>query len=79
MNRKKALEKFLNSEVQTLALGLYLWRDKYYEVLPHSLTRKRHNWSQFIKLDDRFSMREASRDVLKRYYPQVLHGVSIDK
>lgn len=82
MDRQKALEEFLNSGVEKLALGLYLWRGKYYEVLPSRLTTVRHNWSGFVRLEHKgkvWMMREASDDVLKRYYPKVLQDKHFKK
>lgn len=73
-DRQKCLEEWLNSDVVKLALGLYLWRGRYYEVLPHSLTIKRHNWSGFIRRSYKkktYMVREASDDIVKQYYPEV--------
>lgn len=81
-NRQKALEEFLNDEVQKLALGVYIWRGKYYEVLPYERTLKRHNWSGFVRahLDDKiFMIREASDEVLNRYYPKIWEQLHIQK
>lgn len=74
-NRQQALEAFLNDEVERKALSLYFWRDRYYEVLTYRQTLKRHNWSQFVTIPGGFKMREASEDIIKKYYPKV----SIDK
>ena len=82
MDRKKCLEEWLNSEVSQLALGLYLWRDRYYEVLPHSLTLKRHNWSGFIRRHYKgktYMVREASDQIVKEYYPKVWTDQQVKK
>ena len=74
MDRQKALELFLGDKVYPEHLGLYLWRERYYEVLPSRLTRKRHNWSGFVRLEHKgktWMMREVSDDVLKKYYPEI--------
>jgi hypothetical protein len=75
LNRQQALEEFLNDNVVKLATGLYTWRGKYYEVLTYTKTLKRHNWSQFITIEGGYRMREASLDIIKKYYPKV----TIDK
>lgn len=74
MDRQKALEEFLGDKVAPLTLGLYLWRNRFYEVLPSRLTKIRHNWSGFVRLEHKgktWMMREASEDIIKKYYPQV--------
>lgn len=73
--RQQALEEFLNDSVEKLAVGLFKWRGRYYEVLPYRMTLKRHNWSQFVRLGEGFMMREASNEIIKKYYPKV----TIDK
>jgi len=81
-NRQKALEEFLNDHVNKLALGVYEWRGNYYEVLPYSVTQSRHNWSGFIKQAYRekvFMIREASDEILKKYYPKVWSKIHLDK
>jgi hypothetical protein len=75
MKRQQSLETFLNDKVRRLALGLYEWRGHYYEVVTYQMTLRRHNWSQYIRLDERFSMREMSEAMIKKYYPRV----TIDK
>lgn len=79
MERQRALENFLGDKVTPLALGLYLWRGKYYEVLPYTLVLKRHNWSQFVRLQGDFRMREASLDIVKEYYPKVYQDIDFKK
>ena len=74
-DRQQALEAFLNDEVERLALSVYKWRGKYYEVLTYRQTLKRHNWSQFVTLAGDWRMREANEYIIKKYYPKV----SIDK
>lgn len=69
--RQQALEAFLNDEVEKKALSLYFWRGRYYEVLPYRTTLKRHNWSQFVGIGEGFMMREASKEIIKKYYPKV--------
>lgn len=74
MDRQKALEEFLGDKVEKLALGLYSWRGKYYEVLPSRLTTIRHNWSGFVRLERGkkvWMMREASDEIVMKYYPKV--------
>jgi len=74
MNAQKALEEFLGDKVERLALGLFLWRGKYYEVLPSRLTTVRHNWSGFVRLQHGkkvWMMREASEEIIHKYYPNV--------
>lgn len=73
-DRQKCLEEFLNDDVVCKALGLYFWHDRYYEVLPHSLTLKRHNWSGFVRRHYKgktYMVREASDEIVKKYYPKV--------
>lgn len=72
MNRQQALEFFLNDKVERKALGLYLWRGKYFEVLTYQKTLKRHNWSQFVTIAGGYKMREASEEIIKKYYPKVV-------
>jgi len=72
MNRKRALEDFLNDTVEQKALGLYLWRERYYEVLTTKQTLRRHNWSQFVTIGNGYKMREANEYIIKTYYPKVL-------
>lgn len=71
MTRQQALEEFLGQNVTRLHISLYKWHQLYYEVLPYSLTLKRHNWSGFVKLTDKFVMREISNKMIKKYYPQI--------
>ena len=81
-DRQKAIENLLNDDVQKIVLGLYLWRNKYYEVLPYSLVYKRHNWNSFIKIkfnNKIYMMREASDDVIQKYYPYVWSAREIEK
>lgn len=73
-DRQKCLEEMVNSDVVSKALGLYLWRDKYYEVLPYGLTLQRHNWSGFVRRHHKgktWMVREASEKIIKQYYPKV--------
>jgi hypothetical protein len=71
MNRKKALEDFLNDSVEVIQLGLYKWREIHYEVIPRSLALKRHNWSGFVRKEFRgrsYMIREASKETIQKYY-----------
>lgn len=70
-DRQQALETFLNDEVERKALSLYFWRGKYYEVLTYRQTLKRHNWSQFVTLAGGWKMREASEEIVNKYYPTI--------
>ena len=74
-SRQQALEEFLNDSVEKLAVGLFKWHGRYYEVVPHHYTLRRHNWSQFVTISGGFRMREASEEIIKKYYPKV----TIDK
>lgn len=72
INRQKLLEELLNDKVEKITARLFRWRGLYYEVLPYSLTLKRHNWSGFVRLGDGFMMREASVDIIKKYYSKTI-------
>lgn len=69
MTKKRALEEFLNDEVQEVEKRLFKWRSRYYEVLPRSLVVRRHLSSHFVTLNDQYMMREATDHVIKKYYP----------
>jgi hypothetical protein len=69
--RQQALENFLNDSVEKLTPRLFKWRGRYYEVLTYQETLKKHNWSQFVSLQGDWKMREASPEVIKKYYPKV--------
>lgn len=71
-NRHQAIEGFLNDEVERLALSLYKWRGRYYEVLTRTQTLRRHNWSQFVRLTGGYMVRELTLDMVKKYYPNIL-------
>lgn len=81
-DRQKALEQLINDTTVKLALGLYSWHDRYYEVVPYTFTQKRHNWSQFIKQiykNKTFMIREASDEVIKKYFPKVWSAIDLKK
>jgi len=73
--RQQVLADFLNEpDIVKLALGLYSWRGISYEVLPYSLTIKRHNWSGFIRYmykGNVYCIREATNDMIKKYYKNI--------
>ncbi len=81
-NRQRALEEMVNDSVEKLALGVYKWHERYYEVVPYTTTLKRHNWSGFVAYEFKgktYMIREASNDILKKYYPKVWHSIDIRK
>ena len=80
--RQRALEEMVNDSVEKLALGVYKWGQTYYEVVPYSTTLKRHNWSGFVAYEFKghtYMVREASSDVLKKYYPKVWSTMILKK
>lgn len=68
--RQRALEEFLNDEVQPLHKCLFRWGEMVYEVIPYSWTVKRRNSSGFVRAGA-YAVREATPTVLKKYYKKV--------
>jgi hypothetical protein len=74
---QKVLEELVNSDVVYKTPRLFLWRLKYYEVLPYHLTLKRHSWSGYIKREHKgktYMVREMTQDMMQKYYPKVLQS-----
>ena len=68
-DKQKALEEFLNDEVEKLAPRLFKWRGRLYEVVSYQSTLKKHNWSQYVKIGS-FMMREMTNETIKKYFPK---------
>lgn len=81
-NRQKALESLVNDEVARLTIAIYKWRRTFYEVLPYTTTLRRHNYNGFVKVvvgKETFMVREASNEVLQKYYPELWAKIELEK
>lgn len=73
MTRQQVIQNFLNDDVQKVCQSLYVWRRRYYEVLPYSfiLKSKKTKPDHFIKWifgNKLYGIREMSKALLKKYY-----------